>query len=154
MNKIITRVIFSEQLIALLIPFIAKSSAGITRCFEWGSFVPITDSNCEYVDVLFAPRSEDTRHRETINVDWLNDLLSVSITSGRRCPGEIVLRLVQRSANTYAPVGIYDGTGIFYYVPRDRHLPRDIYATVAGRKRRALEVERKQRRGWKASLWN
>lgn len=107
-----------------------------------------TAENSREPRVLFAARLKTrvVRDRERIDVDCLNDLLSsISITSRRRCPGEIVLRLVHRSANTYAPAGIYDGTGIFYYVPRDRHLPRDIYATVAGRKRRALEVERKQR---------
>lgn len=66
--------------------------------------------------------------------DCLDDFLSVLITSQRSCFDEIVLRLSHQFANTYVRLEFTMRPA--YFITYRGHLPRDIYVTIAGRKKR------------------
>lgn len=67
-----------------------------------------------------------------INIDCLDNFLSMGITLRCRCFDEIVLCFSPQICKYLFSDKIYDATGIFYYIARDRHLPRNIYVTVYG----------------------
>lgn len=71
---------------------------------------------------------------DRVNIDFLDDFLSILITSQRYCFDEIVLRSAHQFANTYARSEFTMRAA--YFITYRGHLPRDIYVTVAGRKKR------------------